>query len=263
MNVGDVMSKDILKISPDESVLDAGELMESKNIGSAMVLKDGEFLGVISKETFVSNLSNLEEVSLDQMKVSNLMEEDIDVVKADDDLKKAVELFLLQKNTVDLLPVVAEEEVVGSISLSNMVSVFRDELSGRFKISDLMHYNPTTVYDYHPLDEVVEDMKSMGVRRVLVLEGEKLIGIITIKDISLAIFAQKKEGWEEQPRKSSLCARDVMSKDIISVKAKDDAGLAAKLMIEHNIGSLPVVGDGLEGLISREDLLKGYEIIYQ
>jgi acetoin utilization protein AcuB len=259
MRVADLMSTDVLKVQAGDNALEVGSMMDAKRIGAAAVFDSGEFAGILSKETFVSNLGKLCDRTLDSLRVADLMEADIGQVKPDDDLMKAVDLLLTQKGIVDRLPVISGGDAVGMIYKGDLTRLFLDRMAGKYRVADLMHYSPPTVFDYTPLDEVVEQIKRDCVKRVLVLSGQKLVGIISVRDLSITLF-QAKKACRQQDSTSSLTAEDVMTRDPLVVGRKMDAAAAAKLMVDRKIGGIPVIDGGLEGLISRTDLLKGYQL---
>jgi len=57
-----------------------------------------------------------------------------------------------------------------------------------------------------------------------------------------------------------LKAKDVMTKDVISVKKETSILEAAELSIKHNISGMPVVDDdmGVEGILTEKDILLIY-----
>lgn len=82
------------------------------------------------------------------------------------------------------------------------------------------------------------------------IRPEKLIGVITDRDVSLAV-ATKVRSPEELP------VRDVMTKKVYTCAPDDDARTALTLMKNHAVRRVPVVrADGrLAGLISIDDLV--------
>lgn len=259
MQVKDVMSKEVLKVAAGDSALDTGVKMDSCEMSAAVVEEAGKLLGIVSKETFISNITRFCDTPIQSLKVEDFMEADIDTVEAEDDLSAAVDKLLTAKSIVDRLPVLADGAVVGLISTTDLTHIFAGEMEGRFKVADLMHYNPLTVSDYTPLSKVVDDIINLGVKRVMVMSGEKLVGIISVKDISLMVFREKVafKGLDPMPH---INAEDTMTRNPITVSKKADASEAAKVMVEKSIGGIPVVGDRLEGIITRADLLKGYQL---
>ena len=85
------------------------------------------------------------------------------------------------------------------------------------------------------------------IRHLLVLEGGKLAGIITDRDIRSAASAASLE----QVRVSRA-----MTRNVITVTPETHIQDAAKLLLTHRIGGLPVLKQGeLHGIITETDLL--------
>lgn len=259
MQVADLMTEDVLTVSPQDNALESGELLDARQTSAALVMEDGKLKGIGSKETFIAKIGGYADVPLEKLKVADFMEEDIDTVDAQDDIEKALELLLTQKSIIDRLPVTSDGKLVGLISKVDFTRYYAKELRDEFKVADLMHYNPVRVADYTPLSKVVEEMGNTLVKRVLVFAGEDLTGIITIRDVSIMLFRERKVTKGVDPV-SILTAEDVMVRNPLTIGKDADASEAADLMLEKGFGGLPVVEEKLEGLISRTDLLKGIKL---
>ena len=261
MRVADVMSKGVVQVRPQDSALEVGTFMDEKKVGAVVVVEDGQIKGILSKETFIAHIDDILEKPIESLSVADLMESDINHVTEDDDMMKAVELLLTQKSIVDRLPVLSDGKVTGMVSKGDFARLFLKSMRGKFKVASLMHYDPPTVFDYTPLTTVVAEMKSNPTKRFLVLSGDKLVGIISIRDLSLILFRQRKYLKPVDPT-STLTAEDIMTRNPITIQKKADAAEAAKIMVERNIGGIPVLEGRLDGIITRTDLMKGYQIAY-
>ncbi|MFH1403997.1 MAG: CBS domain-containing protein [Candidatus Altiarchaeota archaeon] len=261
MNVSDVMSKDYLTVGPDDNVVDVGTELDKKNLSGAVVLSDSKILGVVSKETFIANLHVLGgDTHMESCLVKDFMEANIIPLKADEDIFAAVDKLQDLPKQLDRLPVISEGRLVGVLSKTELTELYAKDMKGRFKVRDIMHYNPPTVESYDTLESVIAEVKSSGTKSVLVMEGKNLSGIITIRDLSLNIFREKKTCGRVDAL-SMLIAEDVMTRSLITISEKQDSAEAAGLMVEKGIGSLPVVNGELKGIVTRTDLLKGYKLI--
>ncbi|OXM15832.1 CBS domain-containing protein [Paenibacillus herberti] len=91
-------------------------------------------------------------------------------------------------------------------------------------------------------------MKEHGIGFVPIVEGDKLIGVVTDRDLVLRGYGAKHPG--------STAVREVMTADPITVSPDVDAEEAAELMASRQIRRLAVVdGDGkLAGVLSIGDL---------
>lgn len=94
--------------------------------------------------------------------------------------------------------------------------------------------------------EVAVKMKELNVGAIPIVDNDKLVGMITDRDIVLRCVAEK------NPPSSKV--EDIMSKDLITVTKDMDAHEAANLMAKHQVRRLPVVeGDQLVGIVSLGD----------
>ncbi|MGG3466541.1 CBS domain-containing protein [Neobacillus pocheonensis] len=94
--------------------------------------------------------------------------------------------------------------------------------------------------------EVAVKMKELNVGAIPIVDQEKLVGMITDRDIVIRGVAEKHPG--------STKVEDIMSNQLITVSPETASNEAAKLMAEHQIRRLPVVEDGkLIGIVSLGD----------
>jgi acetoin utilization protein AcuB len=109
-----------------------------------------------------------------------------------------------------------------------------------------------------PAKQAFKMMKSMGIRHLVVVKGRLVVGIVTDRDLRRPKIADVFKSWDELYRLSNeFSVEDVMTTPVITVPADADVREAARLMVDHTIGALPVVdGDQLAGIITETDLLK-------
>jgi CBS domain-containing protein len=98
------------------------------------------------------------------------------------------------------------------------------------------------------LGEAAQHMVGRGVGAVLVMEGDRLAGILTERDILKAVAM----GMIENAR-----VRDWMTTNPETIEASDTTAHAAALMIHGGFRHLPVLDDGaVAGIISIRDLMR-------
>ncbi|WML38972.1 CBS domain-containing protein [Neobacillus sp. OS1-2] len=94
--------------------------------------------------------------------------------------------------------------------------------------------------------EVAVKMKELNVGAIPIVDEEKLVGMITDRDIVIRGVAEKHPG--------STKVEDIMSKTLVTVTPDTSSRDAAKLMAEHQIRRLPVEENGkLIGIVSLGD----------
>ncbi|MDF1506715.1 CBS domain-containing protein [Robertmurraya sp. DFI.2.37] len=94
--------------------------------------------------------------------------------------------------------------------------------------------------------EVAVKMKEWNVGAIPIVDGERLVGMITDRDLVIRGIAEKKPG--------STKVEEVMSEELITATAEMSTKDAAELMANHQIRRLPIVeGDKLIGIVSLGD----------
>jgi len=128
-------------------------------------------------------------------------------------------------------------------------------------VSELMTAPAITAGPDMPVLEARQLMVGRRIRHLLVTEGDTLLGIITDRDIRLSLPspATSLSVWEINYLVARLTVASVMTTTVITVDPRRDAREAARLMLYHKIGALPVVDGGtLLGIITETDLLRAF-----
>lgn len=98
--------------------------------------------------------------------------------------------------------------------------------------------------------EVARRMSSEGVGAVAVLDGGRLVGIFSERDVLTRVVAEGRD-----PEQTSVGI--VMTKDLLVASPADELNDAVQKMVAGNCRHLPVVADGsLVAMISIRDLLQ-------
>jgi CBS domain-containing protein len=114
-----------------------------------------------------------------------------------------------------------------------------------------------TITPQTTLPEAQRLMFAHKIRRLPVVKSDKLVGIVTLGDIREAkpSDATTLSIYELNYLLDQLAAKDFMTPNPITITPDATIGEAARLMMEHKIGGLPVVEDGkLVGMITETDL---------
>jgi CBS domain-containing protein len=115
-------------------------------------------------------------------------------------------------------------------------------------VSEHMSQDLLTVSAGDRLGEAAKRMVARGVGAVLVMEGDRLEGILTERDLMRAVAT----GYSDDAR-----VGDWMTRQPETVDASDATDHAASLMIHGGFRHLPVVHQGrVAGIISIRDLMR-------
>ncbi|MEJ2247773.1 MAG: CBS domain-containing protein [Acidobacteriota bacterium] len=131
--VKDVLNEkgnDIWSIAPDALVFDAIELMAQKEIGVLPVLEAGKLIGIISERDYTWKVI-LKGKSSRKTMVKSIMTSPVICTEGDQDIKKCMEL-MTSKN-IRHLPVLEDDQVVGIISLGDLVKTIIAEQESKIR----------------------------------------------------------------------------------------------------------------------------------
>ncbi len=128
-------------------------------------------------------------------------------------------------------------------------------------VADIMTPSPITIQRDANLGDVIALMKVHACRQIPVLDGEQLIGLVTDRDVRLAMNSPftLHERTADQSLLNNVTAEACMTANPMTVEINAPASLAARLMKSYKFGSLPVVDNGkLVGIITVTDILSSY-----
>jgi CBS domain-containing protein len=119
------------------------------------------------------------------------------------------------------------------------------------RIQDAMTSDPRGVETSTPVVEAARLMKSEDVGSLPVLDGERLVGMVTDRDIVLRVVAEGKDA-------ESTTVAEIASTDLVTVDPQQELDEALRLMAQHQVRRLPVVEeDGrLVGILAQADVAK-------
>jgi len=113
-------------------------------------------------------------------------------------------------------------------------------------VSDLMSYPVFSVKSDTPMSEVANLLKEKGCTGLPVVDDEHLVGVISRRDFQKI----KKSSQLKSPVKAFMSTRN------ITIGPDKSPMEAARIMVKHDIGRLPVVSDGkIIGIMSRSDAM--------
>jgi acetoin utilization protein AcuB len=127
------------------------------------------------------------------------------------------------------------------------------------RIRDLMSTKPITVDPEMPMLEARQRMADARIRHLIVTDGSRVVGIVTDRDIRLNLPspATTLSVWEINALLARLTVGEVMTRSVIVVDVDRPVAEAARLMLDHKIGALPVLEGGrLAGILTESDFVR-------
>lgn len=119
------------------------------------------------------------------------------------------------------------------------------------RIRDLMTESPRTVSSDVTVVEAARVMRDDDFGLVPVVDGDRLVGTVTDRDIAIRVVAEERDP-------SSTTVREIASADLVTIDPEQELGEALRLMAQHQVRRLPVVEeDGrLVGIVAQADVAR-------
>src|SRR6266498_2419080 len=123
MKIREIMSTEIKKATPDNTLVDIAAMMRDEDIGALPVVQDGELRGIITdRDIVIRAIAEGKEPSITT--VQEVLSEEVESVEPDDDIEEAADVMAAHQ--IRRLPVVEDGKLIGMVSLGD-ISVKHEE----------------------------------------------------------------------------------------------------------------------------------------
>ncbi|MBA2615910.1 MAG: CBS domain-containing protein [Actinobacteria bacterium] len=117
-------------------------------------------------------------------------------------------------------------------------------------IRDVMTSNPTTCERSASVADAARVMAQEDVGPVPIVEGGRVVGIVTDRDIVVRVVAEGRDP-------SSTTLGEIVSSDLVTVQPDSPLSEALELMAQNQVRRIPVVeGDQLVGIVAQADVAR-------
>lgn len=195
-----IMIKNPIVAYTSDKITNVIEKMIIEGIGVVPILdEENKIYGIVTERDLVEYFAEKEEVGV---KVLDVMSKNVITIERDSTLKKAAETMV--KLGFRRLPVVEENKIAGMITAKDIVrfvgnhDIFKKTVSGNIEealntpIAEVMNKFVYTIPPTTDVSEAARYMMERGVSSLLVVEDERLIGIVTERDILYGILTRGK-----------------------------------------------------------------------
>jgi len=267
-----IASKEVVTIPPTMSVIDAVKTMLSHGFRRLPVADAGtkKLKGVVTSQDIVDFLGGGKRNLLIKNKfkgnllaavngsISEIMEENVISLGEKDSLKDA--LHKMFEENVGGIPITdSENRVIAIISENDFVFLNSGIMTGKI-VGEYMSKKLVTAPSDMSIGAAAKSMINNGFRRLPLIRDNVLVGIITATDImgylgSGDIFDRLVT--ENAKEVFDVAVSTLIKRDVIFTSSNIDLGEAAEIMLDKNVGSLPVLEDGeLKGIITERDFVR-------
>lgn len=274
MNILNYATRDVLTVSPHDSIDTAMTMMEERGVHHLVVVSDDRAVGMLSDRDVLLSCGWMLGVerqkalrdsyqTLGPTHVEQIMSCPIVSLSIADSAHTAAATMIQRK--ISALPILQHEQLRGIVTDSDLLSWLRDLGAGgngadRFlsrPAVDLMRARVYTVEPGAPLSHVIGLFRRHQIRHALVVGETGLLGMISDRDVRRAIgwtnVREAQGNIEDVPR----VARDIMHGTMRTTTMGAPIRESLKVMLDERIHALPVLNQGaLAGIITATDFVK-------
>lgn len=260
--VEEIMTPEVVTITPESTLYEAARIMGEKRIGSLIVVKYETPVGMITERDLLREVVNSEielekdwlvgGVSIKEEKVENVMTYPLTTISLKSRIKEAAQM-MIEKN-IRRLGVRESGKLVGIITASDLIRSLPDvpeTMEVWFEVDYFMTEGVITADEETPVDNVAKIMGKKGIGSVIITSKGEPIGIFTERDL-LTKFLAKDKSLKIEVGKA--CSKPLNTAPL-GISVHD----AAEIMTSKHIRRLPITREGkLVGILTARDLLEAY-----
>jgi len=123
------------------------------------------------------------------------------------------------------------------------------------RINEVMTRNPRSVRSGDSVVDAARLMREEDAGIVPITDGDRLVGVVTDRDIALRVVAEQKDA-------KATKVGEVASQNVVTIDPQQDLDEALRLMAQHQVRRLPVVEeDGrLVGILAQADVARHADV---
>ncbi len=243
----ELMSHDVVTITPEASLDDAARIMGEKHIGSLIVVKYHTPVGIVTERDLLSKVLALGLFLRDE-KVEDVMSYPLAGVSLTAMIKEVAKLMISMKSR---LAVFDAGTLVGIITASDLIKSLPDVPETEVKVDEFMTKEVVNADEETSVISIAKIMGRQRIGSVIITRKGEPFGIFTERDLLTTFLAKGKALFTE--------VGPECSQPLIVIPAGTSVHRAAATMALKHIRRLPVVRDEkLAGIITARDLVEAY-----
>jgi len=245
--VKEIMTREVLTITPEASMEEAAILMGEKHVGSLIVTKYETPVGIVTERDLLTKVLAPGK-DMKEIKVEKVMSYPLITTCLEAKIKETAQLMIKKKGR---LAVFDCGKLMGIVTASDLIKSLPDVPETEVRVDNLMTKQIVTADERTPLKNIVKTMGDQRIDSVINTKKEKPVGIFTERDLLTTIIAKGKSLNTE--------VRDEAKSPLVTAPEGTSVHKAAIIMTMNHIRRLPISGkDKLIGIVTARDLVEAY-----
>ena len=245
--VSDIMIQDVITISPEASMDEATKTMGDKHIGSLIVMKNGEPIGIVTERDLLSRVL-AHGLYPKKVNVEKVMSSPLISIDPSATIKEAAQTMIKKKGR---LAVFDSGELVGIVTASDLIKTMPQVAETLLKVDDFMTRKVITADEKTAVSSIMKTMGEERIGSVVITREGKPMGIFTERDLLTTFLARD--------RSLGIQVGEACSSPLIAIPSLTTVNETAYVMASKHIRRLPVAENGdIVGIITARDLVAAY-----
>ncbi|MDG6939686.1 MAG: CBS domain-containing protein [Nitrososphaerota archaeon] len=256
LSEGRLLDRDFHTVSPDDTVALCVARMERFGVKVLVVVDEkGAYAGAVTEKAVAAS-------RLDPLKAkARALCWKPPAAAADSGIREVARMMV--ESDIGTIPVLDDGAVLGVVTDAALLAAAMEPPFSRTKLREVMRRSPVTVGETESVGKALGLMRRHGVRRLPVMDGPRVVGVVTMRDVITKFPAEKSRMARGQYEGESAGLLDepvssIMSSPVASLRQESSVKEAFDLMSKRDISSVVVMNElgELEGLLTRHDLLR-------
>lgn len=247
LKVSDIMGREIITASTDDSVLAAAKQMSENNISCVVVTDDEMVIGILTDKDILKGIA-ADDTDFHRLRIGQRMSSPAVVVPPDELVMVAGRT--MESKGIKRLPVVDGGALVGIVTQTDVMRGLIS-ISPLGAVSDIMTTNIATVDSGASITEAAQIMTANGISCLIAMHREEVAGILTEKDLLRRVVALHKDPVTTQ-------VVDIMSFPIVAIPPSYSVLSAGKKMETMRFHRLIVMDRNRKvcGIVTQTDIMR-------
>jgi len=246
LEVKDVMSTDVLTISPGAMAVSAATSMSANNVSCIVVVDKDSVVGIATERDFLAKISG-KNMDWNRAAVADIMSHPVESVPPDLSVFDAS--AIMEARHIKRLPVKAGERLVGIVTQTDLTRALTSYFVWK-DVSAIMSTDVATIQAQSTVQQAAGIMHSHNISCIVALAGDQVKGILTERDLLKRVVVPQKEV-------GSVRVEEVMSCPVTTIHPDYSIFGAFKTMDKMHVRRLVVLEDDrLSGVVTQTDIFR-------
>ncbi len=269
MKLGELSTKTVYHVTPDDSVANAATIMEQHSFHHLPVLAAGQVVGMVSdRDLLMAGAAEGNRTKKGSPRVADIMSQPVFSLAPDDTVRSAT--WLMVTHRVHAIPLIQRDRLVGLVTAFDLLrGVMAVRTFSRLNDQTFLQQTMTshlggklkTVGPKASLDDVVALMCKHQIRHLPVVIAEELLGVVSDRDIRRALGqaaiqdAAAQDSGKYYLGPTEVC--EVMTQEVRTIPLSATTEMVIEELLRHHVHCLPVMDHNrLVGMITDTDVLR-------